>query len=245
MTAQYDAIADAYRRTKQSPLRQYVETPSFLRRLGDLRGLRVLDLACGDGFYTRAIRRAGAAEVTGVDVSAGMIARAREAEAAEPLGIDYRCADAARLDLPGRFDVVAAAYLLHYAQSPDALAAMCRGIAERLVPGGRFVAINENPEQPPDAYAGYAAYGFDKRFAKPRGEGSLIEYTMLGGRELIRFEAHYYSRACYERALREAGFATVEWWPLEITEDPPAELPRDYFAAWLANPPAVGLECRL
>ena len=77
MSAQYDGIADAYKRTKTSPLREHVEAYSFLRMLGDLQGLRVLDLACGDGFYTRAIAAAGAAEVVGVDISADMLTLAR------------------------------------------------------------------------------------------------------------------------------------------------------------------------
>jgi toxoflavin synthase len=41
----------------------------------------VLDLACGEGFYTRLLRQTGAGRVVGVDLSAGMIALARQEEA--------------------------------------------------------------------------------------------------------------------------------------------------------------------
>jgi predicted RNA methylase len=37
--------------------------------LGDLRGKNVIDLACGEGFFTRSITWAGAARVVGVDIS--------------------------------------------------------------------------------------------------------------------------------------------------------------------------------
>ena len=41
---------------------------------GDVRDQRILDLACGEGFYTRRLKAAGAARVLGIDVSAEMIA---------------------------------------------------------------------------------------------------------------------------------------------------------------------------
>ena len=73
MTSQYDAIARDYQATKASPLRTHVEAFSFFQMLGDVQSLDVLDLACGEGFYSRLIREAGAATVVGVDLSAEMI----------------------------------------------------------------------------------------------------------------------------------------------------------------------------
>jgi SAM-dependent methyltransferase len=242
MTAQYDAIADGYRRTKSSPVRTYVEAYSFMRWLGDLSGLRVLDLACGEGHYTRRIRRAGAVAVTGVDVSPAMISAAEARERDMPLGIEYLVADVAEWNPPERLDLVAAAYLLHYAPDVDSLRRMCRTVANALGPGGRFVAINENPDQSADFYPGYTRYGFDKRFVTPRHDGSRIQYTMVAGREMVRFEAFYYCREVYEQALSEAGFRDVRWRPLEL--DPAGELDcgTGFFADYLANPPAIGLE---
>ena len=48
--------------------------------LGSVAGLGVLDLACGEGFYTRQIARDGATRVVGVDISPEMIALAEELE---------------------------------------------------------------------------------------------------------------------------------------------------------------------
>jgi SAM-dependent methyltransferase len=61
---------------------------------GDLRGLRVLDLACGYGTASRYLAERGA-RVTGVDVSVGLLSRARQLEASQPLGIRYIQGDAA------------------------------------------------------------------------------------------------------------------------------------------------------
>ncbi|MER3514998.1 MAG: class I SAM-dependent methyltransferase, partial [Chloroflexota bacterium] len=86
---------------------QFIVGPSLFRRLGSVYGLRILDLACGQGFLCRELARRGA-QVTGVDASGEMIRLARTYESGNPLGITYLHADAADLrDLDdGSFDIV-------------------------------------------------------------------------------------------------------------------------------------------
>ena len=59
MAAEYDDIVRQYRRSKEMPYRIFSEIPDHLELLGELRGRSVLDLACGEGFYTRLIKKAG------------------------------------------------------------------------------------------------------------------------------------------------------------------------------------------
>lgn len=243
MVNQYDQIAEQYRHSKQSPLRRWVEVPTFLELVGDVDGLRVLDLACGDGFYSRKLAEMGAS-VVGVDISAEMIRLAREAEAQAPLGIDYCCADVAALPALGRFELVTAAYLLHYAKDQAELARMCRNIAECLGTGGRFVGINENPAKPAEEAGEYAAYGFSKSLLDPLQEGSRINYQMLAGRELFAFEVQWFSAQAYQLALTQAGFAVVDWRPLLLDKAGIAAMGEDYFAAYLSQPPVLGLACQ-
>jgi ubiquinone/menaquinone biosynthesis C-methylase UbiE len=245
VSAQYDGIAREYQRTKESPIRRHIEAHTFFSMLGDVSNLDVLDLACGEGFYTRLLRQAGAARVRGVDISADMIALAEEMESQAPLGIEYLCADVAELPDIGKFDIVSAAYLFHYAPNEAALRAMFRHVAGQLQPGGRLVCINENPDQTAADYAGYSQYGFNKSVVEPRGEGSPITYAMVSGRSMIRFDAYFYARATYESALRDAGFSEIRWVPLELARAGIDECGVDYWAEYLGNPPVVGLECRL
>jgi len=245
MAAQYDSIAREYQRTKESPLRRYVEACSFLRMAGDVRGLAVLDLACGEGFYTRVLKRAGAAAVTGIDISAEMISLAEELERDDPLGLVYLCGDVAQMPDVGQFDLVTAAYLLHYAPNKEQLHRMCERIACQLKPGGRFTCINENPDQSAARYSGYTQYGFNKSVKEPREEGSAITYAMVSGRSIIRFDAYYYARESYEQALQAAGFREISWRPLELDPAGLDEYGADYWREYLDNPPVPGLECRL
>jgi ubiquinone/menaquinone biosynthesis C-methylase UbiE len=241
--AQYDGIAAQYVQTKQSPLRVHVEGPTLMGLVGEVKGLRVLDLACGDGHYTRAIRAAGAAEIVGVDISADMLALAHEAEQREPMGIRYVCADVANLPDLGEFDCVVAAYLLHYAPDRAALASMCRGIAGALRPGARFIAINENPDYPMEPDGAYVQYGFSKTADSPLQEGSVIRYLMLAGRNSFSFQAHYFSHESYAASLQAAGMENIQWHDLKLGPDA-ATVGEDYFAAYLAAPPVVGLSCQ-
>jgi SAM-dependent methyltransferase len=70
--------------------RDHLNTPAFFALLPDVSGL---DIGCGEGHNTRRLTRRGA-RVTGIDISEIFIAHARQAEADEPLVIDYRVASA-------------------------------------------------------------------------------------------------------------------------------------------------------
>ena len=117
--------------------------PALLRVLGPVRGLRVLDLGCGNGYLSRRFARAGA-RVVGVDASAAIVRRAKARESAEPLGITYRVADAAHLDfLPGgAFDVVVSNMALMDIEDADGA---IREAGRVLTAGGRLVASISHP----------------------------------------------------------------------------------------------------
>ena len=93
-TAEYNRFSRQYQRSKELPFRVYSEMPDHLELIGDVRGLDVLDLACGEGFYTGRIKAAGAARAEGVDLSSAMVELARDQEAHEPRGIVYHISPA-------------------------------------------------------------------------------------------------------------------------------------------------------
>ncbi len=167
MTTDYDPIAEQYKRCKQQPWRTHIEAFSLLALIGDLAGKSVMDVACGEGFYTRLLRQMGAARVTGVDLSEKMIELARQQETRHNLGIDYLVADARQLDAADPYDLVVAAYLLNYAEDRTTLEAMCQGIARCLKPGGRFVTVNCNPALEFPTAPSYRKYGFEATAVGP------------------------------------------------------------------------------
>jgi ubiquinone/menaquinone biosynthesis C-methylase UbiE len=81
--------------------RDYLNTPAFFELLPDVAGLSGLDIGCGEGHNTRLLARRGA-RVTGLDISEIFVAQAREAEAEEALGIEYRVGSAVVLPFDDR-----------------------------------------------------------------------------------------------------------------------------------------------
>lgn len=117
------------------------EWPALRALLPDPKGLAVVDLGCGFGWFCRWVREQGAARVLGVDLSENMLARARTMTS-DP-AIAYARADLERLDLPGAaFDLAYSSLALHYVED---LAGLLATVHRALVPGARLVFSVEHP----------------------------------------------------------------------------------------------------
>jgi len=134
--ARYDQIADFYDHRSGKTVSDPA-TAALLELAGDVGGLRLLEVACGQGRVARELARRGAA-LTGLDISAALLARARACEAAEPLGISYLHADVTTSGvLDGQvFDGVVCNYGL---SDIDDLDGALASVARLLRPGGWFV----------------------------------------------------------------------------------------------------------
>ncbi|MBN9685965.1 MULTISPECIES: class I SAM-dependent methyltransferase [unclassified Corallococcus] len=243
MAAQYDDLAVKLSDWDVLPVRsEYLEGHTFFKALGAVEGQSVLDLACGDGLYTRQLQSRGAHRVVGVDISEEMIRVARQHEAARPLGIEYHVADVAGMTPLGVFDCVTAVYLLHYAQSPEHLLRMCRNIHAHLKPGGRFVTYAFNPEfsakGPNSTRYGIKILDFPE---SPR-EGQTIS-AELSAKTPFTIHFSHWSRNTYESALREAGFHDLTWTRPECSPEGIARYGQEFWQDYLDNPHAVALRC--
>ncbi|WP_354637575.1 class I SAM-dependent methyltransferase [Kitasatospora camelliae] len=241
---QYDRIGEAFEGFKSLPLMQYGEVPSFLGMVGDVNGRSVLDLACGTGFYSREFKRRGATEVLGVDISVEMVAAAREIERRDPLGVRYEVGDVAELrPLERQFDIAPGVQCLNYAEDIAGLERMCRNIHRSLVPGGEFFVLAQKPDYAFDC-ASLASYGFR---CEPSGEeaeaGPRARVTALLDPEPISIVATVPRREVYEECLGAAGFAGVEWVPLQISEAGLRTYGEEFWADLLTHPPLEMLRC--
>ena len=243
MTTDYNPIAEQYQRSKQQPWRTFVECFTLMDLIGDPTGLSALDLACGEGFYTRLIRHRGAARVHGLDLSDGMIALAQAQEARQPLGVTYAVADARELSGEDPVDLTVAAYLLNYARTREELQAMCDGIARSLKPGGRFVTVNTNPALDLTTAPSYRKYGFETTAVGQWQEGTPIVWTFHLEDGPFSIENYHLDVAAHEEAIERAGFSEVRWHSPALSPEALKDYDSDYWSTFLDVPPVAFIEC--
>lgn len=117
------------------------EWPTLQSLLPRIEGLRVLDLGCGFGWFSRWSMAAGAQSVVGIDLSENMLERAK-AETSDTR-IKYVRADLDVVELgPGSFDLVFSSLTLHYLKD---LSSLIRQVYRGLRSGGHFVFSVEHP----------------------------------------------------------------------------------------------------
>jgi SAM-dependent methyltransferase len=134
--ARYDQIADLYVDTVGDDVSDPA-TAALFDLLGDVKGWRVLDLACGHGRVARELANRGAT-VVGIDLSSRLLDKARAIERQKPLRVLYVQADAASPNaLAGEvFDAVSCNFGL---SDIDDLQATLHTVHRVLRPNGRFV----------------------------------------------------------------------------------------------------------
>jgi 2-polyprenyl-3-methyl-5-hydroxy-6-metoxy-1,4-benzoquinol methylase len=239
----YDDIADQYKEAKYQLWRTHIERYTILNLVGDIANQTVVDLACGEGFYSRMLKRLGAVDVLGLDLSQGMIDLAKAEESREPLGIDFQVGDAREFQASEPFDFVFAAYLLNYASNFDELTEMCHAIFQSLKPGGRFLTVNNNPCDPVANFSIGKTYEYSKRLEGDLVEGAPIIWTFILPEGPLSITNYYISKERLEQALQEVGMRDIRWHPPQVSPEGQAEFGVAHWQPFLQSPPVAFIEC--
>jgi len=187
--------------------------PTVLELVGPVRGLRVLDLACGNGYLSRRFAREGA-EVVGIDASAPTLAFARAREAAAPLGIRFEVRDANHLHgiAGGAFDLVVANMALMDIRDAGG---SIREVARVLRSSGRFVFSISHPCFDIDSGSVWSVEQahYDRTIWRKvrsyREEREVSVPWKISETETRYTKSFHRTLSTYSRYLREAGFAIV------------------------------------
>lgn len=241
MKADYDDIAEKYLAYATSSPTRAVELRTMLHMAGDVAGRSVLDLACGFGFYGRAMLQAGAATAHGVDQSREMVAIGRRMSAHGGDAMTFQASDFLALAPLRRYDIVVAAFLFNYAPSLDVLARMATAAFTHVRDGGRLAVETMNP-----AYrladGDCSRHGARVLDDVPWQEGAkmVIEFP---GDPPARITVFRWARTHYEQAFAQAGFTGLDWQPPCLLVQDRLAQPAGYWDDLLRNGLAAWFVC--
>ncbi|SRR5581483_6767400 len=111
------------------------------------RGIRVLDVGCGVGRWSRLLAARGAV-VTGVDLSPTMIEQAQQRAVADGVSAHcrFRVQDVSSLDVGEQFDLILGVTVLQHILDSDALRAAVEAVTSHLAAGGRLILLEAAPQ---------------------------------------------------------------------------------------------------
>ncbi len=206
----YDEDASKWVRRKPNSLSDFTGRPAVFDLCGDVRGLDVADLGCGEGYCTRELKSRGAKSMIGIELSQKMVDAANAAEREAPLGIEYRQGDVRKLELDSdKYDLVTAVFVFNYVVYADMLAAL-HEIYRITKPGGAFVFSIPHPSFPfigkkqAPFYFDFEGRGyFSGRDSKNEGEIHCVDGTKL------RVQMIHKPLEDYFTALRAVGFTKM------------------------------------
>ena len=110
----YNENAAKWLRLEPASLSDFTARPAVFDACGDLAGRSVLDLGCGEGYCARELKRRGAGDYLGIDLSSEMIAAAKAQESKDQYGIDYRAGNVLEFVPERQFDLCVAVFLFNY-----------------------------------------------------------------------------------------------------------------------------------
>jgi ubiquinone/menaquinone biosynthesis C-methylase UbiE len=115
--------------------------PALLRLIAPKKDMQILDLACGNGFFSRAFAEAGAT-VEGVDISRELIEHAKKKTGILPISYVVSSAEKIPFIKNASKDIVVIVLALQNIQKPELVIEECSRI---LKPGGKLYIVLNHP----------------------------------------------------------------------------------------------------
>jgi len=206
----YDDNADKWLRLTPSSLSDFTARPYVFEACGALNGRSVLDIGCGEGYCARELKRRGAGDYLGLDLSSQMIAAAKLQERKDRYGIEYQACNVVEFTPRRQYDLCIAVFLFNYLRVSE-MQQVLSMVYDALAPNGEFIfsvphplfPFVNNEEAPPFYFESAGKDYFTSVNAK--FEGKIWKQDG----EPLHVQCVHKTFSDYFNALAEAGFSTM------------------------------------
>lgn len=211
----YNDNAEKWLRLKPSSLSDFTARPWVFDACGELQNHSVLDIGCGEGYCARELKRRGAGDYLGIDLSAQMIEAARTQEAKDNYGIEYQVANIAEFKVDRQFDLCIAVFLFNYLRVEE-MQTVFSMVHKALKKEGQFIFSVPHPFFPFVQKEQKAPFYFaseNKNYFQDVNQQLEGEIWKRNG-EPLHVQCVHKTFSDYFDGLRKAGFTNMP----EITE---------------------------
>ena len=211
MTNDYNKIYLEYKKTNVKPDKLYSMLPTILQLSKPLKNKIVLDVGCGDGFFTLAFSQ-NAKFVYGIDNSKKQI---EEAQKHSKENIKFIHSDMLKYEYP-KTDIIHASFVLGYLKSKKELESLFKKFFDSLNNNGKVIGIIDAPN---------ATSHDNKKFGsikklKSLNEGEELSIELYDNNEQITtLHAFYHTTETIEETLRNVGFKDINWHKPTISDE--------------------------
>jgi len=200
----YHDVAKAYAEYSQYAKTEWTLGYSVIfDLLGEVSGKYILDYGCGEGKFSRFLKKNGAS-IIGVDVSESMI---KQAQFQEKEGIEYRVIESGNLSfIPDKsIDVAVMCFVLSTLNDRKHMFQILQEIYRVLSTDGQFIIMNNNWE----VSHGRSFISFEILEEVPLKPGMAMS-VKLKTKPPVYLDDYCWPKKFYKELLEEVGFQAVE-----------------------------------
>lgn len=233
----YDDNASKWLRLAPSSLSDFTARPFVFEACGELKGRSVLDIGCGEGYCARELKRLGAGDYLGIDLSSEMIEVAKIQEAKDQFGIEYQACNVVEFKPDRKFDLCIAVFLFNYLRVEE-MQRVFSMVYDALPACGEFIFSVPHPSFPFIHSTKSAPFYFDsigKNYFSDVNQQLEGEIWKRNG-EPLHVQCIHKTFSSYFDCLQEAGFCLMPK-VTELTVTPElVDLDKAFFSPLLNKP---------
>lgn len=205
----------------------YRDLPTIIA--AHIQGKRAIDFGCGTGRSTRFLKQLGF-EVTGIDISADMLAHARELDP----GGEYIVVNNGQYHLlaSGHYDLVLSVFTFDNIPGWETRIQILRSLLELLSDTGKLICLDSNSEMYTHEWASFSTKDFPENKSAVTGDVVKIIMTDVDDRRPV--EDILWTEADYHTLFDRAGLKIEETYkPLGFENEPFKWLVEKEIAPWI------------